>query len=552
MYYSLHHFNFRKIIKLFKSMPLARYVVVFSLVFLITPFLSGQENATGVVFHDVNRNGIRDHGEPGIKDISVSNQREVVRTDADGRYVLPIEENTILFITKPPHYNVPLNENNVPQFYYIHQPQGSPAGLQYAGIAPTGTLPESVDFPLIKTARKYRFNAIITGDPQPRNRQEVNYYRDDVVTDMKSQKAEFYLALGDVAYDDLAVYAPLNRAVAQLGIPAYNVPGNHDMNYRGAHDRFATETFKRNFGPGTFSFEYGKVHFIVFDDVEYNGWDTANNKKGSYRGFLTEKQLTWLNNDLAFVPEDVLIVLTMHIPIASETNSDPPHSIANRQELFEILKDRTHLLALAGHYHLIEHVTFTTEMGWLGKAPFPSIIAGAGCGAWWSGPPDSRGIPESLCLDGSPNGYFVFSFDGARFQQRFYPVAGDKKNQMRISRPAGILSRDSLATQQIVVNVFNGNRQSTVEYMLDHGAPVMMQRTIMKDPFMVDYLAQYRDFIPGWIQDVAPVSHIWTAPLPENLSTGTHSLHVFAKDSFGNLYEGFRLFEIAEQKETKK
>jgi hypothetical protein len=53
-----------------------------------------QQVATGVVFHDRNRNGIRDAGEPGIPNVLVSNQREVVKTDAQGRYRTTMRSST--------------------------------------------------------------------------------------------------------------------------------------------------------------------------------------------------------------------------------------------------------------------------------------------------------------------------------------------------------------------------------------------------------------------------------------------------------------------------
>ena len=49
---------------------------------------AGSETA-GVVFDDANANGVRDAHERGRAGIAVTNGRDVVRTDADGRYALP-------------------------------------------------------------------------------------------------------------------------------------------------------------------------------------------------------------------------------------------------------------------------------------------------------------------------------------------------------------------------------------------------------------------------------------------------------------------------------
>ena len=97
------------------------------IVFLTT--LSGiafAGEATGVVFHDKNKNGIHDEGEPGIPKVAVSNQREVVVTNAEGKWKLPHGDDTIFFVIKPSGWKTPVNEVQLPQFYYIHKPNGSP------------------------------------------------------------------------------------------------------------------------------------------------------------------------------------------------------------------------------------------------------------------------------------------------------------------------------------------------------------------------------------------------------------------------------------------
>jgi hypothetical protein len=80
------------------------------------------EEAKGVVFHDQNGNGIRDAGEPGLPDIAVSNQREIVQTDAEGRWSLPVTDDTIFFVVKPSGWMTRLSDQQIPQFYYLHKP----------------------------------------------------------------------------------------------------------------------------------------------------------------------------------------------------------------------------------------------------------------------------------------------------------------------------------------------------------------------------------------------------------------------------------------------
>jgi hypothetical protein len=87
--------------------------------------------ARGTVFLDRNRNGRMDPSEPGIRDVSVSNGLDVVRTDARGRYAISLPPESILFVSKPAEYEVPVDKNNLPKFYYTHYPNGSPPVAQW-------------------------------------------------------------------------------------------------------------------------------------------------------------------------------------------------------------------------------------------------------------------------------------------------------------------------------------------------------------------------------------------------------------------------------------
>lgn len=501
------------------------------------------QTVQGVVYVDENLNGLQDSHEPGVAGVLVSNQRDVVQTDERGRYRLPAMSRMIIFITKPNGYSLPLNENQQPQFFYIHQPQGSPKNLQFAGVEPTGALPESVDFALKKSDHIENFEAIIVGDPQPRDLTELGYFRDDIVSEMYDRDASFYIAHGDIAFDDLSLYNEYTQIVGKLGLPSYNVHGNHDMNYDVPHDSLAGETFKRYFGPADYSFNYGKVHFVVLDNVRYNGWDSAKNKNGSYTGYLNQRQLNWLQEDLKNTPQDYLVVINTHIPIRSPLSDAASINLTNRKDLFSILEKRPHLLALSAHMHYIDHLELGEQDGWLGDATFYNINVGAGCGAWWSGPKDVRGIPVSFCLDGSPNGFYIFSFSGNEYNYRYIPANIPEYKQMRVSFPVGMVNIDSLTDKQILVNIYNADSAAKVHCSIDNGPPQLMQQATMQDPFIVEYLIDSSQF-PGWANEAVSHKHMWTLDIPKNLNSGTHTLHFIATDSRNNTYRGFTIFNI--------
>lgn len=92
----------------------------------IQGFSQNLQSAQGTVFHDLNANGLLDAGEPGVAAVSVSNGSDVVLTDESGKYAIPVSDDAIVFVIKPSDYNYPVNAYMLPQFYYIHKPEGSP------------------------------------------------------------------------------------------------------------------------------------------------------------------------------------------------------------------------------------------------------------------------------------------------------------------------------------------------------------------------------------------------------------------------------------------
>lgn len=162
-------------------------------------------HAQGRVYEDTNKNGEPDAGEPGLGGVFVSNGSDVVQTDSNGRYRLDLDDEAIIFITKPSGYATPVNDWQIPRFYYIHQPKGSPDGLRYRGIAPTGELPASIDFALYKVDEPARFSSLLFTDTQPQTEAEIDYIRGDVVAELIGTDAIFGMTLGDILFDGMSL-----------------------------------------------------------------------------------------------------------------------------------------------------------------------------------------------------------------------------------------------------------------------------------------------------------------------------------------------------------
>src|SRR5690606_3143873 len=122
--------------------------------------------------------------------------------------------------------------------------------------------------------------------------------------------------------------------------------GNHDMYYDAKIDEHSDDTYEANFGPNNFSFNYGKVHFIVLDNVLY---PDPRDGKGYWGGFR-EDQLKFVENNLKFVPKDHLIVLAFHIPLVD--NNTEWFKVEDRERLFDLLKDYPNTLSMSAHTHI--------------------------------------------------------------------------------------------------------------------------------------------------------------------------------------------------------
>ena len=68
------------------------------------------EVLTGRVFDDANENSRIDGGEAGVPGVSVSNGVDVVQTDEEGRYELPVRGDFTAFVTQPAGWQVPVDE----------------------------------------------------------------------------------------------------------------------------------------------------------------------------------------------------------------------------------------------------------------------------------------------------------------------------------------------------------------------------------------------------------------------------------------------------------
>lgn len=440
-------------------------------------------------------------GGVGIAGVAVSDGYNVVLTDKAGQYTLASTATAeFVFISVPRGYAFP-HRSGIAHFYQPLQP---------------GAATVTADFALQKaTGDDTRHTFIVWADPQMLDKQDTQQLLTSAAPDLKAlvdtyDQHTFAIGCGDLVWDEFALYADYQKAVALVGVPFFQVIGNHDMDVQARSDDLSAQTFKSLFGPAYYSFNRGEIHYVVLDDVFFIG--TAK----KYIGYLTERQLQWLEQDLSHVKPGSTVVVALHIP----TNSgDQRRTKANEESLGNVVSNRAALYRLLKPYsaHLMSGHTHVCE-----KVIGENLIEhthGAVCGAWWTGP---------ICTDGAPCGYGVYEVTGSELKWYYKAIGHDRQHQLRLYAKGSAANRPG----DIVANVWNWDPQWKVVWFEDGKPQGEMQQQVGLDPLSVRLHAG----------EQLPAKHPWVDPsLTDHLffaqpSPAAKEIRIEATDRFGQVY----------------
>lgn len=530
------------------------------------------ETLVGAVFDDRDQDSTKDRNERGIAGVTVSNGHEVVTTDREGRYALPVRENMTVFVTQPAGWQVPVDENMVAQFHYNHLPAGSP-DLKYGGLKPTGELPKAVNFPMTasKATKKKRQSCPIASDTQTYDMQQMAWARDGAVHDLM-QRTDYggcgILMLGDNVGDDLSLYPELQSIYAEANGPIRAVVGNHDMDYDAPTPDHANDTFREHYGPSYYSYDVGEAHIVALDSIEY----PLEEGSRKYREEISQEQLDWLTADLAQVPRNKKIILATHAPIVDHRDV----VVDNAPELYEVL-DGYDVTTIGGHTHTLEHHRVGDRRAEWTDAGVPSLpadqlIAGAVSGGWYGGGLNEDGLPYAFGPDGHQPGVLTLELDGNDMQHRYtirresedlQMAVGlntphwrewaeqaeawreaDKAGEMPWLGDEHIVSREELHSGEswITTNFYAGSTAADVQVSIDgknagtaaHTQPNRGETLRSGWEFSDPYAATRSLMTSGNVPKSG--SNIWRLELPATLEDGTHEITVTATDEFGRTF----------------
>ena len=356
-------------------------------------------------------------------------------------------------------------------------------------------------------------NVIVIADPQISERSELADLakQSDDITEFVAQMDGDYtfgICLGDIVGWDHSIYPEYNEIMAKAGIDYRYVIGNHDMTNWGRSYETSMKNYGDMYGPAWYSFNVGDVHYVVMNDNFYVGRDYF------YIGYLDERQLSWLEKDLSFVPKGSRVVVSMHIQTTNDKSDRDAFqygiigdNLCNKPALYSMLEPYKATI-LSGHSHTADYEQISENI-------FEMNIAGF-CGAWWCG---------EVCIDGAPAGYKILDMNGSDIQW-IYKGCGhplDYQVKVYVDTPD--------YPGEVIANVWDFDPAWTVEYFEDGVKVCDMQRFKAQDILAKELYKDPSTLKRSWVWAI-PTENMFRAPI----SAEAKKLEVRVTDRFGRVY----------------
>ena len=211
-------------------------------------------------------------GSTKLAGVVISDGLLCVQTDENGYFEIDSDLSRTKFITAsiPSGYSAPTDENGLPIFYHkVTDEERTKDMVQHTfEFLPINNNPN-------------RYTLIVGADPQPRARSagydNIAYHSldmcEDFYRDMREKAATitdrnvYGMMLGDVVHENMSLYTDYLAGLKTLGFPMFNILGNHDNDYTASNDTDGRRKFEQHLGPTYYSFNLGKQHYVVLDNL---------------------------------------------------------------------------------------------------------------------------------------------------------------------------------------------------------------------------------------------------------------------------------------------
>lgn len=450
--------------------------------------------------------GVVSTADGPVPGVVVSDGVEVTVTNEQGIYQLQSDKEWgYVFISVPAGYEVPA-EGVLPQFYKMMKGDASTA--------------ERVDFSLTAVDGQDDYKVLVLGDMHLANRtgdlkqfmeftSDLNAYRA-----LHQQEKMYAIALGDMTWDlywysnSYALPEYLNTINSQVkGLQIFHTIGNHDYDYKATNDRDAESRFMDYIAPTYYSFNLGKVHYVVLDDIDCSNYDGTTSR--DYEKRVSAGQLSWLAKDLSHVDKSVPLVVVMHAQVFYPSQTDGfkvDHDVLNTTQLLNVL-DGYKVHFITGHTHMNYNVTPDDAV--TGGREVYEHNTGAICGSWWWSGYLTPGV--HLSPDGTPGGYAIWSVNGTDMEWMYKATGWTEDYQFRSydlnnvhfsladvpQMPAGVPASvkkeymkyvDAYPGNQdneVLINIWNWNPRWTLKVTDENGNTLTPEEVWAYDPLHV-------------------------------------------------------------------
>ena len=369
--------------------------------------------------------GIVSSAGVGVENVVVSDGAEVTVTNEKGIYQLKSAKKWgYVFISVPSGYEVP-SVGVLPQFH--------------RALKNSADVVERADFKLEKVDGQDSYKIFMLGDMHLANRTgdlgQFAQFTSDLTDYMTRHKGEkmYALTLGDMTWDlywySNSYYFPqyLNTINSQIkNLQIFHTMGNHDNDFQTRSDYDAAVKYVDQICPTYYSFNIGKVHYVVMDDIDCSSYDGTESR--NYVKSLSAEQLDWLAKDLSHVAKTTPVVVAMHAQVFYPTTSGfkIDHDQVNTLRLFDILDGYT-VRFVTGHTHKLFNVTPDAPI--VDGHNFREYNSGSVCASWWWSGNLTPGI--HIGTDGTPGGYGIWDVAGTDFQCLYKSTGWPEEYQFR-------------------------------------------------------------------------------------------------------------------------
>lgn len=252
---------------------------------LVAGSLFGQ---SGVVFEDVNGNGVKDADEKGIPGVVVSDGFTLVESGKNGEFSIEVLDRS-RFITA---YTPSGYRHTTP--FYMDIRNGVPRELSF-GLIP---------------ADDFTGEFIQMSDIEERSYLD---WMDDFKAYMDVKKVDFVAMTGDICYAPGLYLTGTEFNTDDVGVRMVYTLGNHDLikGYKDAQGRdYGEKPYEDQFGPAWYSFNVEGVHYMVTPML-------SGDAKPSY---TPDDVYSWMRADLESVPKGTPVVIFNHGILGNSEN----------------------------------------------------------------------------------------------------------------------------------------------------------------------------------------------------------------------------------------